>query len=224
MHGKIIASVAEVLNFKFERENLTNIEELLPLNEVYRTLETSPPAGFHGVSRTGLLVTMLALGDWEFTSYDYVKGIRKGTPPRVLGGGVPREKIKNLLDAYDLKVNLQQSSKNTETSTPPTSATAILDEYDQRHFDSDLKYITQNAACLKNRRLMVMSTGTLGLAHKSLRPGDAIAILHGSKFPIALRELSVGRYQVISQAYVLSIMLGEAVTWAEDEADEFLLV
>jgi Heterokaryon incompatibility protein (HET) len=52
---------------------------------------------------------------------------------------------------------------------------------------------------------------------------DAIAILHGSRVPVVLREVT-GGYKVVGQCYLEDAMFGEAVTWEEHEADTLTLV
>lgn len=63
-----------------------------------------------------------------------------------------------------------------------------------------------------------------GLATTDIRVGDLICILHGSNLPMILRGLSKKTYQFIGQCYFEDCMHGEAVTWDEDDAEEFVLV
>ncbi|KAE9971324.1 hypothetical protein EG328_005742 [Venturia inaequalis] len=63
-----------------------------------------------------------------------------------------------------------------------------------------------------------------GLATTDIQVGDLICILHGSSVPMILRGLSSNTYQFIGQCYFEDCMHGEAVTWDEDDADEFVLV
>lgn len=56
-------------------------------------------------------------------------------------------------------------------------------------------------------------------------PGDVIVILHGCCVPHVLRKTdNPERYQMVGECYLQGAMRGEAVTWAEDEADVFILV
>ncbi|KAL3298884.1 heterokaryon incompatibility protein [Colletotrichum asianum] len=62
----------------------------------------------------------------------------------------------------------------------------------------------------------------------ALRPGDKVFIIAGCNFPIVLREKvssygrSTGKFELVGEAYVHSIMAGEAIskiretTWWED--------
>lgn len=76
------------------------------------------------------------------------------------------------------------------------------------------------------RRLIQTTDKKLGLAPRTTKPQDLIAILHGSTVPVVLRESAAtpGHYRLIGQCYVENVMMGEAVTWEEDEADEFSIV
>ncbi|KAK1831041.1 heterokaryon incompatibility protein-domain-containing protein [Podospora conica] len=58
-----------------------------------------------------------------------------------------------------------------------------------------------------------------------LRPREGVAYaLHGFQVPMALRPREGGTYAVVGPCYREDAMLGEAVTWKEDEADKFTLV
>lgn len=56
--------------------------------------------------------------------------------------------------------------------------------------------------------------------------GSMIAILHGCIVPLVLECEDEERreYRVVGEAYMKDMMHGEAVTWSEDEADEFVLI
>jgi len=49
--------------------------------------------------------------------------------------------------------------------------------------------------------------------------GDMITIAHGSRVPLLLRARNDDTFQLLSHCYRENAMYGEAVTWAEDEAD-----
>lgn len=65
-----------------------------------------------------------------------------------------------------------------------------------------------------------------------IEPGDIVYILHGLNCPIILRQIQGGDadesgklvYTVVGVCYLDGCMNGEAVTWEEDEAEEFLLI
>jgi len=55
-------------------------------------------------------------------------------------------------------------------------------------------------------------------------PGDCVAVLYGSSVPWVLREQAGGCCAVDRQCFIDGMVYGEAVTWAEDEADTFVLI
>jgi hypothetical protein len=87
---------------------------------------------------------------------------------------------------------------------------------------------------VQRKRLFISDRRHLGLAPLSIREGDLICILYGSKTPCVLRPLEeqkkVGKeeYQVVSQCYLNGWMYGEnpgsEVPWWEEEPQEFVLV
>jgi hypothetical protein len=82
---------------------------------------------------------------------------------------------------------------------------------------------------LKNRAFFITSNGSMGLGPSKTKPGDQVVILSGASVPALLRlseepvlvpeisnaaastSRSIGRYQVIGEAYVHGIMGGEAI-------------
>lgn len=74
------------------------------------------------------------------------------------------------------------------------------------------------------KQIIQGESGKLGLAPWTSQEGDVIAILHGSRTPVILREESPGKFWFVGQCYLEDVMYGEAVTWEEDEADTFTLI
>ncbi|KAK5709509.1 hypothetical protein LTR17_019736 [Elasticomyces elasticus] len=69
-------------------------------------------------------------------------------------------------------------------------------------------------AC-RNRRLFTMTDKRIGLGPQVMEPGDVVAVIYGSVFPIVLRPLpDGGHYQVCGEAYVHDIMDGQ---WLADQ-------
>lgn len=60
------------------------------------------------------------------------------------------------------------------------------------------------------------STGFLGLAPDNVMPGDVIALLQGSKFPVALRPLEDDCFEFRGLVFVNGIMFGELLEMCED--------
>ncbi|KAF9735777.1 hypothetical protein PMIN06_002143 [Paraphaeosphaeria minitans] len=55
--------------------------------------------------------------------------------------------------------------------------------------------------------------------------GSVIAVLHGCSVPIVLDRVGDGsEWKVVGDCYIEGVMHGEAVCWAEDEGEEFILV
>lgn len=56
--------------------------------------------------------------------------------------------------------------------------------------------------------------------------GSVIVIVHGCRVPVILQpvEGEDSVYKLVGDCFVEGIMFGEAVTWAEDDADTFVLV
>lgn len=75
----------------------------------------------------------------------------------------------------------------------------------------------------ERRTVIALEERTIALGPPNTEVGDVICILHGSKVPIVLRHQEEN-WRVIGPCYVDGVMFGEAVTWAEDEADLFDLI
>lgn len=71
--------------------------------------------------------------------------------------------------------------------------------------------------------MFITNSGKMGYTHRQLMTGDLVCILHGSRMPMILRPSPEGTYTVVSVCFFDGAMFGEAVTWKEDEADEFIL-
>lgn len=95
------------------------------------------------------------------------------------------------------------------------------DEYDKELFFFQHAHVTASF----ERRVIRTETGRLGIAPSRTQEGDVIAILAGSDTPFVLRpqqtddaaELTDQTYSLIGNAYVHSIMWGEA--WPEDDSE-----
>ena len=72
------------------------------------------------------------------------------------------------------------------------------------------------------RTILALEEHSIALGPPNTEAGDVICILHGSKVPLVLRHQD-DKWRLIGQCYVDGVMFGEAVTWAEDEADSFEL-
>lgn len=77
---------------------------------------------------------------------------------------------------------------------------------------------------IRFRRMAKTEGGRLALVFRGTKAGDEVVILHGCCVPMILRRSGGNRYQVLGEALVKGMMCGEMATWAEDEADEIILV
>lgn len=79
--------------------------------------------------------------------------------------------------------------------------------------------------CTARRRVFSSNDGKLGFGPQMSLAGDQIIIAHGSKLPLIVRPAgTTGRYWLVGPCYFEDAMYGDACTWGEDEADEFILV
>jgi hypothetical protein len=65
---------------------------------------------------------------------------------------------------------------------------------------------------LEKRSLITTRTGYLGLAPKAVKPGDVVAILLGSNFPMVLRPYGNNLYHVVGECYIYGLMDGEVLS------------
>lgn len=91
------------------------------------------------------------------------------------------------------------------------------DELDARSLWFEVRWMC------RRRTILALEEHTIGLGPPNTESGDVVCILHGSKLPIVLRRQG-DKWRLIGQCYVDGIMFGEAVTWAEDEAEGFEII
>jgi hypothetical protein len=88
--------------------------------------------------------------------------------------------------------------------------------------DRELCYLARIAF---NRCICVTEKGHLALVPLATQVGDRVSILHGSKVPLVLRQQPKERmYNVVGPDYVEGMMEGDDVTWAIEEAKEYVLI
>jgi hypothetical protein len=74
------------------------------------------------------------------------------------------------------------------------------------------------------RRVACCANGRLALTPDLVEKGDQIAILHGSRVPVALRARPNGKFIVVGQCYYDGAMYGDMADLDEDAAEIFTLV
>ena len=67
-----------------------------------------------------------------------------------------------------------------------------------------------------NRRVLITSTGHIGVGPKMTRAGDVLVILHGGNTPYVLRPFG-DAYRLVGDCYVADVMQGEAVRKHRDD-------
>ena len=96
-----------------------------------------------------------------------------------------------------------------EKFLPHVQATAEIPSYQFKGpKDGDSEWSRQ---LYKEKSLFSTSTGNIGSSSTATRTGDEIWVLAGSNFPIILRPLQNGHYELVGEAYVRGIMNGEAL-------------
>jgi hypothetical protein len=113
---------------------------------------------------------------------------------------------------------------------------------DQKRLVADYERLEDMAMIAKQKQLFFTEHLQLGLATDAAREGDLVAILHGSKTPVVLRETDKGsrEYQAVCQCYLNGWMYGQSPRevygtnsainphphgrWWDEEPDEITLV
>lgn len=89
-----------------------------------------------------------------------------------------------------------------------------------------LRELRQLSTVAFGRRLFATQKMKLGLGPDEVAVGDYVCVLHGSSLPVVMRRSKHGssQFYVKGQCFQEDVMQGEAATWAEDDAAEFLIV
>lgn len=66
--------------------------------------------------------------------------------------------------------------------------------------------------------------GKICFANRGMIEGDLVHIIHGNPLPTILRRKGPEHFEYVAGGYLEEAMYRELVTWAEDEADEIVLV
>jgi hypothetical protein len=100
----------------------------------------------------------------------------------------------------------------------------VADPTDMEKLYGGLSAISRLAPVAVHRSLVVGYGGSLGPVDQRTVTGDFVCVLHGSKSPVILRAAGHGRFYVVGQCYWEGVMNGEAVSWLEKDAEEFVLI
>jgi hypothetical protein len=74
------------------------------------------------------------------------------------------------------------------------------------------------------RRIVYCTNGKFGLATDRVKEGDKIAVIHGSRVPVVLRQLPTDEFHVVGQCFYDGAMYGEMAPKNDEDADIFKLV
>ncbi len=85
------------------------------------------------------------------------------------------------------------------------------DGYNIELFVKNQKYTNRVSTAMSGRSFMVCQDGHIGLAPRTVEPGDHICIILGCDIPLILRPDEYGRYSVIGVCYVHGFMDGAAL-------------
>lgn len=122
--------------------------------------------------------------------------------------GLSDERISELLRVYDISPTLTE----TQHGEPQLHEVQLA-----------IRALMQYSNVAMHRRVFKCVSGRLGLGYLGIQETDIIAILHGSRTPVVLKLQKNGTYKFKGQCYLEGVMQGEAVTWSEDEADDFII-
>jgi hypothetical protein len=118
-----------------------------------------------------------------------------------------RQKITTLLRRYDILCSEEERSKLPRST-----------------LDASVRDLYLLANPIYTRRIFCTMDGRLGIGPSNAQIGDDVAIIHGSRLPLMLRPTGTGEYKLVGVCYLEGVMKGEACTWPENEADEYILV
>jgi hypothetical protein len=197
--GKKIDSVKLVVDqpFGVMPHQWMDRADCLNLDATIDSIEISETVKDERLARSRLLRTITANGSREHT---LSRSIRQFP-------GIDLEDFGQMLDAYEEFV----VDKIWITRSPATLRQAYL---------KALQLLTLPA---HDRKVFMTSAGRFGLG-LHMQKDDIICILHGCSTPVILRPQSTGSHIIIGDCYLEDVMRGEAVTWKEEEADDFILM
>jgi hypothetical protein len=146
--------------------------------------------------------------------------------------------IKTILADNAYKFNPE---KETQTGQVPISASELGDYHRAYMQDAPIRQLSRflpdldrltrvrtnfrgNMLVSVKRRLFHGERTCLGVASETVKVGDLVCILHGSKVPCILRKVrEQERYELVGQCYYEDWMYGDHVDWAEEDGDTFEL-
>jgi hypothetical protein len=108
-------------------------------------------------------------------------------------------------------LGLSNDQDSTDNQKRAQNRYAEYCEHDRNTSKQLQKYERNAVNCCGGRRFFTTVEGYIGLGPAEIQPGDAICILLGLDYPIALRPVYNGQYLVIGCCYVHGLMDGEGI-------------
>ncbi|PSN68810.1 HET-domain-containing protein [Corynespora cassiicola Philippines] len=89
-----------------------------------------------------------------------------------------------------------------------------------------MQFLNYSSNSYSKRMMAVTDTGKVCFVKEHVKENDKLAILHGLQVPCILRpdDEDPNLWKFAGSAYCHGYMYGEGVTWAEEDADTFILI
>lgn len=133
----------------------------------------------------------------------------------------PVRDIYGLLEASQNEQAIWQLRHGKETVAWSAAEKVLSENYDK------LEKLSENTL---GKQWFMSEQLYLGIVSPAARIGDSIAILHGSRTPVVLRQTNQNEYSVVGQCYLEGWMYGDPpkggphCRWWEDPPDRFIIV
>jgi hypothetical protein len=136
--------------------------------------------------------------------------------PRYSEGEFKEDETQRLALFFGLLQRLLPHLAEASLKPPPISPDPVDDEILEKR---ERAMVSAAALRMHAKRIVISERKLAGLAPKLTEVGEKIAVLLGCDFPVVLREVD-GRFELIGEIYVDSIMNGEAMDDLKSEKYE----
>lgn len=110
----------------------------------------------------------------------------------------------------DSKVEVEEKDDHQDTNTDEDQALTQPPKIRSPHSFSEREFDRLRSIFSSSRRIFRTRENYLGNGPRSMRPGDQVWILAGTKVPSVLRPQENGKYVLVGDSYAHGIMHGEA--------------
>jgi hypothetical protein len=110
----------------------------------------------------------------------------------------------------DSKVEVEEEDDHQDTNTDEDQALTQPPKIRSPHSFSEREFDRLRLIFSSSRRIFRTRENYLGNGPRSIRPGDQVWILAGTKIPSVLRPQENGKYVLVGDSYAHGIMHGEA--------------